>query len=118
MKRWWQLWSGHVLAGLAIAVFALSGVLVWYAARSYEQDVVLLSLLGGALAFLLSLCLGALAAWRFRTHYERWYIRNQRRISQEALPPVGEADIESAMRDGQDAVEAQDEAHSAGQKVI
>lgn len=77
MKRWWTLWSGHVFLALTALSLLVTGYLAWAAARSEEAGAMFSLFLYCLLAFFVTLIIGAVAAWRFKTPTERYYLDHE-----------------------------------------
>jgi hypothetical protein len=85
MRRFWKLWSGHVLLGLGLLTFAMT---LWFGARSmggYEVEIVWWNFVIATLFGLLSACILMLATYRWNTFNQRRLIRFT-----ETPPPVGQ----------------------------
>lgn len=91
MRRWFRIWSGHLLAGLAVILFFICGYFAWSSARSYDADGMWWNFVAAAVAFLLFLVVLALSAMVFHTAQDRWYARNQGRV---AATPVSDSEEE------------------------
>lgn len=85
MKRWWELWLGHVLVGLCLGMLLLSGYFMWQSMRSIESDAMFLWFICAGIAFVLAVVVGALAAWKFNTSVERRYIRYEAGMAGDAV---------------------------------
>lgn len=86
MKRWWQLWSGHVLAGLTAVLLYFAFVFTIESMRSMDSDSMFWNFVVAVLFFLLAAIVGIMSTWRFKTHQERYYIRRQDAL--ESLSPL------------------------------
>lgn len=89
MKQWFRLWLGHVLLVVTGGLVLLAGWFFLEAARATAGDRMFWLFVCGLLTILLAVVFGALAAWKFRTHRERYYIRHEYDIIEPGYKPAG-----------------------------
>lgn len=118
MKRWWQLWGGHVFVFATAAATLAALYFFREAARATEGANTFTLFVIALLATLLALVLGAISAYLFRTPSQRRYIRHEAAINANALPPVDGTAIVERDQDTQDESSAVSEAHSADEEGL
>jgi hypothetical protein len=74
MKRWWRLWSGHVFLAVALVSAYWFFLFGFECVKSLDANAMLRYFLFALAALVPSIAFGILAATRFRTKRQRYYI--------------------------------------------
>lgn len=88
-----MLWSGHVLIGVTACLLFLTGYFLWEAARGETAGTMLVKFSLAVLAFVITLLVGIIAAWRYKSRGERRYVRRENDLITNALEPAGRVDL-------------------------
>jgi hypothetical protein len=75
MKRWLWLWTGHLLLIPLVGMFALTLIYTRNMLAAIGPDAMFWYFICAALSAIITLILGALSAWLWRTPADRWYKR-------------------------------------------
>jgi hypothetical protein len=76
MRKWWSIWNGHVLAGIAALLAATTIFLMWLALRADEPSTIFWFGMAAIVSGVLTMCMLGVAAFHWKDHRERYGIRH------------------------------------------
>lgn len=93
MRLWFRLWTGHIFLALTIIGTFIAVLVLRETMQAFNPVKIFWGFVATMFAVLMTLGLGGITAYTYRTFQQREYIRNEDALNQAALPPVDATEI-------------------------